>query len=79
MNDLDHGRLLAAWHSNALLVGSLPFVAVLWGTWVGLRLTGRRLRLPPRLLAVVAATYALLACAFAVYRNTPWGAWSRPD
>jgi hypothetical protein len=74
VNDLGNGHVMAALHSNAMFVGSLPLLAVLWLLWVrrGWRPDARRL--PPRVLTALGTAYVVLLLAFTVYRNTPWGA-----
>jgi hypothetical protein len=70
VNDLGHGDLGAAWHSNALFVSSIPLLAGLWILWLSRSWTGARMGAPSettiRILIVV-------AIAFAILRNTPWG------
>jgi hypothetical protein len=77
VNDLGHGQVTAAAHSNLLFVGLLLPVAVgAWALWLRRTWTGSAR--PPSPAAVRAWTVALavLAVAFTVYRNTPWGsAW----
>lgn len=85
VNDLDHGHVVAALHSNALVVGSLPFAALGWSWWAWRAWrartapTARPPRMRPWVLGVAAASYGVLAGAFALYRNTAWGAWARAD
>jgi hypothetical protein len=74
VNDLGHGHLLQAAHSNLLLVASVPLVLALWAWWFGRSWTGSTHRLPARAVRSLLAGYAVLAVVFAVYRNTPWGA-----
>lgn len=73
-NDLTHGDLGGAWHGNALFVMSIPVLAGLWLLWVNLAWTGESKRLPERLRPLVWPVLLTIAFAFAVYRNTPWGA-----
>jgi hypothetical protein len=74
VNDLGHGQLVEAAHSNLLFVASLPLVLGLWALWVRRGWTGGA---PPRLAPgtaralVLGATLVMLA--FTIYRNTPWG------
>jgi hypothetical protein len=73
VNDLGHGRLAEAAHSNLLLVASLPVVAVLWALWARRSWTGAAARPLPSARPLVIG-FAVLAVAFTVFRNTPWGA-----
>ena len=76
VNDLGHGQLGAAWHSNALFIALLPLVAVLWSGWLVGSWSGRRRRLPDTVVRYGAIGFVLLAVAFTVFRNTPAGsAW----
>jgi hypothetical protein len=74
-NDLGHGQLADAAHSNLLFVASIPVLVGLWALWVRYGWTAERPRIaaPSRALLVA---LGLLTLAFTVYRNTPWGrAW----
>jgi hypothetical protein len=77
VNDLGHGQLLDAAHSNLLFVASLPLLLGLWVLAVQRGWTGRAPhRLAPRTTRALVAAGTVLALAFTVYRNTPWGsAW----
>ncbi|WP_310963033.1 DUF2752 domain-containing protein [Nocardioides terrisoli] len=70
VNDLGNGRLVAAAHSNLLFVASLPLAAVAWLAW--LRGAGRD-RVPAGLRRLALTAYVVVALAFTVFRNTPWG------
>jgi len=75
VNDLGHGRLLDAAHSNLLFVASIPVLVGLWALWVRYGWTGERTRIPTPSRPLVLA-FAALVLAFTVFRNTPWGsAW----
>lgn len=75
VHDLGHGRVLDAAHSNLLLVASLPLVAALWARWVRTGWTGTSgPRVPPGAVRPLLVAVAVVAVAFTVYRNTPWGA-----
>lgn len=78
VNDLGHGQLAEAAHSNLLFVASLPLLVAIWALWVrrGWSGSGPRLRVPAGLVRSLGIGYLVLAVAFAVFRNTPWGsAW----
>lgn len=77
VNDLGHGRLLDAAHSNLFLVASLPVLVAVWAWWLRHGWVGGD---PPRVRARVVrpllVAAAVLLLVFTVYRNTPWGsAW----
>jgi hypothetical protein len=77
VNDLGHGHLVEAAHSNLLFVASLPLIFGLWVLAVQRGWTGRPpRRLSPRTTRALIAAGTVLALAFTIYRNTPWGrAW----
>jgi hypothetical protein len=74
VNDLGHGRLVEAAHSNLVFVSSIPLLVALWLLWLRRDWTGTPTGVPPRLARAAALTVALLLVAFTAYRNTPWGA-----
>ena len=76
VNDLTHGQVVAAWHSNALFVSALPLIAIGWLLWVHRSIAGpsRSAPVPGRRRRTVLVTVAVvLAIGFTVWRNTPWG------
>ncbi|MGY2875238.1 hypothetical protein ACVW00_002428 [Marmoricola sp. URHA0025 HA25] len=76
VNDLGRGQLLDAAHSNLLFVGSLPLILGLWAFWAYRGWTASSRTLPANLVRPLLVGYCVLAIAFAIYRNTPWGtAW----
>lgn len=76
VNDLGHGQLVEAAHSNLLFVASLPLIVGLWVLWVRYAWSGRRPRISAGTLRPLLMAYAALMLAFTVFRNTPWGsAW----
>lgn len=73
VNDLTHGQVAEAWHSNALFLTLLPMLVVGWAVWCARSWTGDRTH------AVTWRRWAgpalmVAALAFAVWRNTPSGA-----
>jgi hypothetical protein len=76
VNDLGHGRIVEAAHSNLLFVGSIPLLVAVWVLWARRDWTGAPSRVPAGLARVAAIAVGVLLVAFAAYRNTPWGsAW----
>jgi hypothetical protein len=76
VNDLGHGQLAEAAHSNLLFVASIPVLIGLWALWVRAGWTGERPRPSTRVLRPLAVAYIVLTLAFTIYRNTPPGsAW----
>ncbi|MFJ8826221.1 DUF2752 domain-containing protein [Streptomyces sp. NPDC102467] len=65
--DVLHGRLVTAWHDNALLLAASPFVLYALGRWLYAGLRGRRWRPVPS----TRTQLALLAAAvvWTVLRN----------
>ncbi|QWC85568.1 DUF2752 domain-containing protein [Nocardioidaceae bacterium] len=76
--DLSHGDVLGAVASNAWLTALLPLALVAWVRWLwrGVRRSPRRglSRVDLALWTAVAVS----GLAFAVVRNTPWGAGLAP-
>jgi len=73
VNDLTNGDLSAAWHSNALFVGSIPILVALWVWWLVAALVGKSMPTSHRLAKMALYAFAAIAVAFWVFRNTPWG------
>ncbi len=75
VNDLTHGEVVAAWHSNALFVTALPAIALLWLLWVRRSAAGPGAvrAVTPRQRSRVITLGVVLAVAFTIWRNTPWG------
>lgn len=74
VNDLGNGHLEAAWHSNPLLLLTLPLLVAAWLGWTVRAARGRPPRLGPRRVAAGSAAYVVVVVAFALWRNTPSGA-----
>jgi len=77
VNDLGHGQIVEAAHSNLLFVGLLlPLAVVLWAGALRRAWTGHGDALSPRTIQRLTAGLGVVALLFTVYRNTPWGsAW----
>jgi Protein of unknown function (DUF2752) len=77
VNDLGNGHLLDAAHSNLLFVASLPLALALWAMWARRSWTGDDgPRLPAGAFRPLMLAATVVALAFTIYRNTPWGsAW----
>jgi hypothetical protein len=77
VNDLGHGQVAEAAHSNLLFVGIfLPLAVAAWIFWLQGSWGRRRTSVPPALVRALTVALAVVAVAFTVYRNTPWGsAW----
>jgi hypothetical protein len=73
VNDLGHGSLGAAAHSNLLFVGSLPLLALGWLLWLRHALTGQAPRPGGGTVRLAVAAYLVVSLVFTVLRNTPWG------
>lgn len=78
VNDLTRGDVGAAFSSNALFVGSLPLLGMLWARAVDDRWRGVRRRRAPRAAALAAGIVVVLVVVFTVARNLPFGAWLAP-
>ena len=77
VNELTHGNIVDALSSNLLAVGLLALLTVAWAAWFVRRARGaddRMLVVRDRTLVLV----LVVALAFGVVRNTPWGAWLAP-
>jgi hypothetical protein len=78
VNDLTNGQVGAAASSNLLFVGSLPLVAWWYARWVRDAWHGVRRQVDPRRAAIGAGLFLVVALAFTVARNLPFGAWLAP-
>ena len=78
VNDLAHGRLAAAVHSNTLVVGMVTYAVLLWGIWTVYRIRGAQLRFNRWLSPAVMAGFVVVAVVFAVLRNLPAVNWPAP-
>ena len=77
VNDLTHGDLVGAVSSNLLAVVLITTLAVAWTAWSVRRVRGDdgpMMAFSNRTLMLV----LVVALAFGVVRNTPWGAWLAP-
>lgn len=78
MHDLTHGHVLAALQSNAM---GLVLCAVLGGLltlWLVCAWQGRQVPVDRIVTARRVWVFLAVFAIFAVYRNTPWGAWLAP-
>lgn len=73
VNDLTHGQVEAAAHSNLLFVGLLPLILLGWVLWVRRRWTSTEPMLSARSYQVLSYLLVAVALGFTVVRNTPWG------
>ncbi len=78
VNDLTRGDLAAAASSNLLFVGAVPLLGFFWVRWFTDRWNRVRRQVSSRRALVYAGMFLTVALAFAVARNTPWGAWLAP-
>jgi hypothetical protein len=78
VDDLAHGRLVAAVDTNVLVVGVVAHSVVVWGAWAVAGL--RRTRFPYErwFSPVVVGVLAVVAVLFTVLRNLPVGSWLAP-
>jgi hypothetical protein len=77
VNELTHGDVVSALSSNLLAVALLALLTAAWATWVVRRARGSDDQMPvvrDRTLVLV----LVVALAFGVVRNTPWGGWLAP-
>ena len=72
VNDLGHGHLADAAHSNLIFVASLPLLLGLWALWTRREWTGAQ-KLQVASVRPLVIGFAVLVLAFTVFRNTPWG------
>ena len=74
VNDLAHGHIGAAFHSNAVFVASVPLLVLAWVWWLRREWAGTpRRRMSAGVRRVVQVLVVALLAAFTVWRNTPWG------
>jgi len=78
VNDLTNGHVVAALHSNVLLLPFVATVLLLWGRHVFGRWQGRALRPMIRFTPRAGTVIWVALAAFTVFRNTPWGHWLAP-
>ncbi len=78
VNDLTDGDIVAAASSNLLFIASLPLIAWGWTRWLLGRWRGQFNDINARRFGIGAAVFLLVAFAFAIVRNTPFGAWLAP-
>jgi len=74
---LSRGDVLTALHDNAPVMLLLGVVVLVWGRRVMFALRGEVVD-QPRTNRRVNAAFGVFLLAFAIYRNTPYGAWLAP-
>jgi len=74
---LSHGDVLTALHDNAPVMLLLVVAALIWGRRVLFALAGQVVD-QPRTNGRVNAAFGVFFLVFAIYRNTPYGAWLAP-
>ena len=77
MDALSHGDVLTALHNNAPVMLLLVVAALIWGRRVLFALAGQVVD-QPRTNGRVNAAFGVFFLVFAIYRNTPYGAWLAP-
>jgi len=78
VNDLTHGDVGAALSSNILVTLLIPVVSLGLLVWLADRWRGRTRELNAARITRVAVLFCVVAVAFAVVRNTSFGAWLAP-
>ena len=78
VNDLTNGDVAAAASSNLLFVVSIPFLVLAWARTMADRWRGVVRPISARRHVVLACSFAAVAVAFWVLRNTGAGAWLAP-
>ncbi|GAA3650285.1 DUF2752 domain-containing protein [Nocardioides ginsengisoli] len=78
VNDLSNLHVADAASSNLLFVASIPLLVWIFWRWSAGRWTGRAWDPDSRTVARWSAVMLVLMVAFAVVRNTSFGAWLAP-
>jgi hypothetical protein len=78
VNDLTRGDLTAALSSNALFVGSVPLVLLLWARWLRDRWRGVRRVVDHRRGVLWASAFGVVSLVYWVARNLPGLEWLTP-
>ena len=78
VNDLTNGDVGAALSSNLFVTVLLPFAVVALAWWAVDRARGVRRAPPQRTVLRLTVAFVVVAFAFAVARNTAYGAWLAP-
>jgi Protein of unknown function (DUF2752) len=74
---LSHGDVLTALHNNAPVMLLLGFATLIWGRRLLYALGGKVID-QPRASGRAYAALGVFFVLFAIYRNTPYGAWLAP-
>jgi hypothetical protein len=78
VNDLTNGDVAAAASSNLLFVVSIPFLVLAWVRTMANRWRGVVRPISSNRHVLLACSFAAVALAFCVLRNTSAGAWLAP-
>jgi hypothetical protein len=78
VNDLTRGDLTAALSSNALFVGSVPLVLLLWARWLRDRWRGVRRVVDHRRGVLWASAFGVVSLVYWFVRNLPGLEWLTP-
>ena len=74
---LSHGDVLTALHDNAPVMLLLGVATLIWGRRVLFAMAGKIVD-QPRINARAGMALGAFFVLFAIYRNTPYGAWLAP-
>lgn len=74
---LSHGDVLTALHDNAPVMLLLGVAALIWGRRIVFAMAGKVVD-QPRTNGRANMAFGVFFLVFAIYRNTPYGAWLAP-
>jgi hypothetical protein len=75
---LSHGDVLAALHDNAPVMALLAIATLLWVRRVFFAIVAGKVVEQPTVSRETGIALVVLFLLFAIYRNTPYGAWLAP-